>query len=40
MFTISAVSDNLKVVWAQFSTLGWAVLLDNNVNAWHAKSLY
>jgi hypothetical protein len=29
---------NLKDVWAEFSTLGWAVLLYNNVNVHHAHN--
>ncbi len=29
--------ENLEVVWAEFSTLSLAVLLDNTKNAQHAK---
>jgi hypothetical protein len=31
------MEENLEVVWAEFSTLSWAVLLDNTKNAEHAN---
>jgi hypothetical protein len=32
------MGDNQKVVWAEFLTLSWTVLLHNKVNEWHASS--
>jgi hypothetical protein len=30
--------DNLEVVWAEFSTLSWAVLFQSNLTAWHTHT--
>jgi hypothetical protein len=31
--------ENIEVVWAEFSTLSWAVLLDNTKKAEHTNGL-
>ncbi len=31
--------ENLEVVWANFSTLSWAVLFQRNVSAWPSLEL-
>jgi hypothetical protein len=34
------MGDNLKVVWAEFSTLSQAVLLNSNMSVWHTHSYF